>query len=197
MWSLEVSTVPAAEPWTLEEAKDHLRITHSDDDAYLDALILATRNWMESRLSKALMSQTLKLRLQGWPCSGIIHLPRPPLVSVSSVAYTDTDGTAQTWGASNYTAETYIHPGTVRPAYGISYPSLRYTPNNVTITYAAGYASRGLIPQTIRQAGLLVMGTLFENRETLITGTIVNQLPVLDMLLVNETCGHEYGEDCG
>lgn len=197
-WTIQVSNPSTVEPWDLEEIKAHLRVTDDEDDAYLDALSVGVREWLESRLSKALITQTIKLRLDGWPCSGVIHLPRPPLTSVTSVQYVDSNGVTQTWGASNYTASIYRQPGTIRPAYGISYPSLRTVPDNVTITYQAGYADAASVPQIVKSAGLVLMGTMFENRESIITGTITAQLP-LPLLdgLVNETCHYEYGEDCG
>ena len=39
--SLTILSPPAQEPVSLQEAKDHLRITHTDEDAVIGALIAA------------------------------------------------------------------------------------------------------------------------------------------------------------
>jgi uncharacterized phiE125 gp8 family phage protein len=39
---------PSAEPWSVAEAKDFLRIEHDDDDAVIAALIAAARGHVEA-----------------------------------------------------------------------------------------------------------------------------------------------------
>lgn len=204
-WSLELSTPPTLEPLTLEEVRDHCRITTTADDGYLDALIMGVRQAMEAELSKALLTQTRKLRLNyTWPGSGRIHLPRPPLQSITSVAYLDADGASQTLGASLYQvvgARTNPDPDApvayITPAYGQSWPSVRSIPETITVTYVCGWTARGYIPQSIRQAMLVAVGELYEQRETTITGTIVQSVPTIERLVASERCYHEFGEDCG
>ena len=43
--SLTRQTPPAVEPVTLSEAKAHLRVDSTDDDAYIATLITAAREW--------------------------------------------------------------------------------------------------------------------------------------------------------
>lgn len=202
MWSLTVtpSSTPAiTDTWTREDVKTYLRIGLDDtaEDGTVDAITIAAQEWIESYVSKSLLRRTLVLRLDGWPCSGVIHLPRPPLVSVTSITYTDTAGASQTLASTDYTVSSYRQPGTVQPIYAGTFPSLLPVPDNVVITYEAGYATPELIPQRIRQAGLLLMGTLYEDRESLVTDSTVANLGILESLLANEVCHHEFGEDCG
>ena len=64
-------TPPAAEPWTVAEAKAFLRVEHDDDDAIIASLIAAARGQIEALTRRALMTQTLALRAGsmagGWP----------------------------------------------------------------------------------------------------------------------------------
>lgn len=203
-WSLELSTPPTIEPLTLDEVRDHLRVTVSDDDAYLDALIVAVRQAMEDDLSKALLTQTRKLRLDGWPKSGRIYLPRPPLQSVTSIAYVDPDGATQTLSASVYQvvgARTTPDPDAptayITPAYGQTWPSIRLVPETITVTYVCGWVARGYIPQPIRQAMLVAIADLYEQREITVTGTIVEQIPTVEHLIANYRTYHDFDEDCG
>lgn len=204
-WSLELSTAPTLEPLTLDEVRDHCGITTTNDDAYLDALIVTVRQAMEHRLRRALLTQTRKLRIDDdWPASGRVYLPRPPLQSVTSVAYLDTAGASQTLAASVYqvvgartTPDADASLAYLRPAYAQSWPSVRAVPETVTITYVCGWVARGYIPQPIRQAMLVAIAELYEQRETTITGTIVEEVPTIQRLIASYRIYHDFADDCG
>ena len=61
--NLVITTPPAAEPLTLEEAKAHLRITHDADDDAINALISAAREMCESYTGLALITRGYSLYL--------------------------------------------------------------------------------------------------------------------------------------
>lgn len=206
MWSLEVSAGPALEPHTVDEAKLYIRIDGTTENTYVTEMKLGARQALEEELSLALLTQTLKLRLRGWPTSARIYLPRPPLQSVSSIVYIDTTGTPQTLAASEYTVvnarsapDVHAHKqvGYIEPAWGKSWPSLRDVPDNVTITYVAGFTAANLIPQNIRNALLVMYAELYKYRETTVTGTIVAKLDTVMRLTDSDRCRHDFGEDCG
>lgn len=67
--SLKVTAAPAIEPVTRDEVKQWLRITWTDDDLLLDYLITSAREWLESRTSRALITQTLQ---------AVFALPKSP-----------------------------------------------------------------------------------------------------------------------
>ena len=174
-------TPPAEEPVALEEAKAHLRVLHDSEDDLIDALIPAAREWAEGYTRRAFLTQTWALRLDAFP-SGKVYLPRAPLQSVTSVAYTDGNGAAQAVAG----VQAVLDPARpfVAPAYGAEWPIARDTFDAVTITYVAGYGDRAWeVPQAIRQAILLQVGTMYQHREGIITGTIVAQNPVALRLL--------------
>ena len=60
-------TAPAAEPLTLAEAKLHLRVDDTADDALIGALITAARQHAEHDTRRALVTQTWKLALDASP----------------------------------------------------------------------------------------------------------------------------------
>ena len=167
-WSHKISTAPASEPVTTAEAKEHLRITHSEEDTYIDRLITMAREWAEAFTSRGFINQTWVLKLAYFP--SVILLPRSPVSSITSIAYVDTAGSSQTLASSVYASDTNQEPGTIREAYGQSWPAIRSqsSPLPVTVTYVAGYGTAASsVPASIRQAILVLIGTSYEFREDL------------------------------
>lgn len=186
-WSLYTVTAPTAEPVSRTEAKAHLRVDTSDDDTYIDTLITVARRRVEADSLHALLTQTLELRLSGFPSGNAIELPAPPLQSVTSVKYTDADEAVTTVATSVYAADTYSTPGRVVLKAGQSWPVFTPSPANpVTIRYVAGWTSAGAVPADLRQAVLLLVGHLYEHREPVNIGNIVTPLPLAYDSLIAE-----------
>lgn len=158
-------TAPLDEPVTLLQAKQHLRETLSDQDANILAAMYAAREHAESFTGRALCTQTWELLLDSFPSSREIELPFPPLQSVTSVKYIDTDDVEQTFAAANYHVDAASTPGRVRLKPTASWPSIADQPNAVTVRFVAGYGGMAAVPFTIKAAILLVVGHLFEHRE--------------------------------
>lgn len=170
-------TPPAAEPISLSEAKLHLRVEHTADDTLITALIVAARQQAELITRRQLISATWRYSLDAWPANGIIEPPRPTLISVQSIKYLDADGVLQTVDSADYTVDTASEPGRIIPVWGEVWPSARLDVNAVRIEYTAGYANAAAVPQSIKAWILLAVGTWYAQREVVITGTIVAELP--------------------
>lgn len=195
-WRLDLVTAPALEPLTLDEVKDHLRLTGSAEDPLLDGLIVAARQSVETHLSRALLTQTRKLWLDRWPRAARIELPRPPAQTVTSITYLDADGVEQTLSTSLYAVYgAQATPGQdaevayIEPAYGQSWPSVYAVPESIRVTYVCGWLTVGAIPQPIRQAMLLRVAELFEHREE--PG---NAGPAIMALLANYRVHRDFGD---
>jgi uncharacterized phiE125 gp8 family phage protein len=199
-WALRRTVAPTLEPVTLQEVKDHLRgVSIADEDALLQSHIVTARETMEGLLCKALMQQTLELNLSRFP-GWALPLPRTGnldltdlLTSVTSVQYIDMNGNTQIRPTSQYIVDAHHQPIARLLPFGIDpltgnqdvptyWTPTRYVPNAVTVTYVAGVASIGAVPQMIRQALLMVVGTLYENREAEAT-TVLTRLPIFDVLM--------------
>ena len=100
--ALVIQTEPAEEPLGIEEVKTHLRVDMDDDDDLIQSLITSSRQYAESYLKRALITQTWKYYLDEWPDEGrdYIELPMPPLSSVSSMKYTDYNSVQTTLGTA-------------------------------------------------------------------------------------------------
>lgn len=161
-WESEVSGEVGA-AITVAQGKTHLRITHSDEDTYIEALTLVATEWCEEFQRRVYVQREVIDKFDKFPAT--IRPRRSPLISVDSLKYIDTDGVLQTIDAADYEVGTYKEPGRITPAYNVSWPSIRAQINAVTLTYQAGYVNRASIPTEIKHAVKLMVGHLYENRE--------------------------------
>lgn len=186
---LKVVTAPAEEPVTVAEVKDHSRISVAEDNPLLEHYIASAREAVEDTYTyRALVSRTYDYYLQGWPSGDRIVLPRPPLVSVTSVTYTDTDGTSATLSSDDYHVDTASEPGRIVLKYGESWPTATLqTSNPIVIRFVAGYGDAEDVPEWAKWAIKVMVADRYENREatTVAAGYVATQLPrfVTDHLL--------------
>jgi len=194
--ALKLITAPTSEPLTLEEAKAHLRVDHDDEDTLIYALIVAARQGAEHITERALMTQTWELALDWFPCvpyrrvewkhdrllADAINIPKPPLVSIVSVKYIDTEGVQQTLDSSAYLLDSHREPARILSVYATDWPDTREQANAVLIRFTCGYADAASVPQEIKQWMLLQIGMMYENRESVAAGTI-SEIPYVDRLL--------------
>ncbi len=197
MPAVVVSTAPTIEPIQLTDAKVHLRVEDDEDNTYIEGLIKKARLICEHEIQRAFITQTVDYYLDGFPGGSAtqlynlgdkraLYVPRPPLISVSSITYTDTDGNSQTLATTEYTVDANMEPGRIVEAWEKTWPSTRSVPNAVKVTYTAGYgANRRNVPETIKQAMLLLIEGWYSNRShTVATGAVPQALPftVRDLL---------------
>lgn len=178
---LKLITPPSAEPLSLAEAKLHLRVDGNSEDTLITSLIVTARSQAEHLTGYALMAQTWELALDEF--SGAITLPMPPLVSVTSIKYTDVSGVVHTISSSEYEIDDYGTQARIKPAYGTNWPQARQQENSVLVRYQAGFSSAAAVPQEIKAWMLLQIGHLYANREAVVAGVTVAELPFVDGLL--------------
>jgi uncharacterized phiE125 gp8 family phage protein len=157
----------------------------STEDDLLNSLITAARQYVESFQNRALCTQTWELWLDAFPSKGYLQIPLPPLQS-ATIKYYDVDSVEATFGAGSYFVDIKNEPGWVVLQYGETWPSTTLrTANGVCITFVAGYGAAADVPKKVKQAMLLLIGHLYENREAVATsGAIPKEVPLaVDALL--------------
>lgn len=174
------TTTPAAV--MLADAKLHLRVDSADEDALITSLTVAATQAAEQEIGRALVTQTWTIKLDAFPASAeYIDLFMPPIQSITSITYVDSDGATQTLASSEYT----LIADTIRPqvAPATSWPATKTQPSAVVITYVAGYgAAPSNVPESIRQWILMQVGAMYENRESMGVNNIA-VMPFLSGLL--------------
>lgn len=163
---------PTVEPVTLCDARNHLRIEAfgyplaHPDDSYITALISVAREWCEQYIRRALATQTVNVVLDEF--SDTMVLPITPVQSVTSIKYLDVAGVEQTLPSTVYYVDTFS--GAVKLNPNQVWPTVYNRDDVITIDYKAGYTTGETldpmpIPFPIRAAMLLIVGSLYENRQ--------------------------------
>jgi len=182
--ALVVKTAPTGEPITLAEAKDHLNVWSDDDNAYISTLITVARQQFETDTGRALVSRTYYLDLEEFPSGNSIELQMPPLASVASVKHYATSGATSTVSSSVYGVDTSNEPGHVVLEASQSWPSDTLRPyNGVRVEYTAGYGTASAVPELAKEGIKLLLGSMYEDRETAVVGTIRTKIPTYSYIV--------------
>lgn len=160
-------TPPSGDVVTLEEAKIHLRVDGSEEDDYISSLIAASVGMTEEVLRRKLLTQTWEVSLTSF--SDVIALPWPPVQSVVSIKYTDSNGDEKTLDSSEYYAFFSQFHAEIEPR--LTWPEVsRDVPYPVRIRFVCGYGTAQEVPAQIKLAIKMLVGTWYANRETLSAG---------------------------
>lgn len=195
--NLNLISGPETEVVSLAEAKAHARIPVdlTDDDSYVQSLIAAARQKVESLASIYLGVQTWELILDGFAYGGgyynrdvrrnlaagdpgwlpghvgAIEIPNPPLRSILAIEYEDSTGNPRTIDPSAYRVVRGT-PSKVAPAYGAAWPSdVAATAGAVAIRFECGHAPESA-PAVAKLAICQLVAHWYDRREPVVTATV-------------------------
>lgn len=174
---LQTVTARTLMPFSLSEAKEHLRVLDDNDDFYIQSLIPRIATIAEQMTRRTLYSTTYKLITDCFP-SKEIFLPKPPLRSITHIKYYDFNNVQRTIDAADYQVDTISEPGRIVPAPALAWPSpMPGKINSVEIQFVAGWEKRYDIPDELMQAMLYHLSYSYDVREPVVIGTIQAELP--------------------
>jgi len=171
--ALKLYTGPTVEPVSLEEAKEHLRVSHTADDSVIRDVIQVARLDIETLSMHALITQTWDQYLDAFPGEDKIVLPFPPLQSVTGVYYTpESTGVEATFSSSNYSVDIYNIPGKIVLDDSASWPGDALVEvNGVKVRFVCGFGDDPSdVDFRLRMAMKLLIGHYYENREAVFAG---------------------------
>lgn len=178
---------------TLSEAKVHLRVDQSEDDAYITSLILASQEVIENYCNIKVMQVTVVQYCDTWRESQ--ELLMSPVTNsgkatITHVKYYNDAPTPVliTWPTSNYIFDKYSSP--LRLALADidtldAYPDIATQINAIEIKYNVGYSSSADVPLSLKQACLILVGQWYENRQVDVVGRSVGKISMSAKYLMN------------
>lgn len=138
---------PRAEPVSLDEIRNYLRIDGNESDLLLESLITVARSYCENYQHRAYMTQTLELTTSGY----LFELPRSEeLQKIESIKINDAV-IPEEW----YT----VWPGLLAV---VELNALTEKP--VIIRYVTGVDAAAAVPAEVKQAICLLVSHWYENR---------------------------------
>ena len=160
---------PAPEPVSLEEAKDHLKLDTSNDNALVLMLIKLARERAEHLMGRPILPRTYGLHLDAFPVdTEPVELSSTDVIAINSVSYRSNTGALIVLPETDY-----VLLGKERLAAPNGWPLGRA----VEIEFSAGmFADVATVPSSIKQWMLMLIGTLYVNRESLSDGRL-KELP--------------------
>jgi uncharacterized phiE125 gp8 family phage protein len=164
---------PAEEPVSLGEAKAFLKVDDVAEDALITTLIGAARLHVEGVTGQALLAQSWRVVLDGWPDNRTVRLPVSPFMALTEIIAYDATGAGHDVPLAQFMSE----PDRLRlPATVSGMPMLRER-QGIEIDYVAGFGTEPEdVPADIRQALLLLVGYWHEHRDAVIvagSGSVV------------------------
>ena len=171
--SHKIITAASVEPVTLNEAKLHLKMDGvTADDALIETLIEAARQSAEEYCGIKFIDTVVEDVFDRFPKGGFqnndcFYLMVGNVSSVDYVKYYDENGSLQTWNTSQYLVDNYRKQARICLMPNVTFPTYDSDrANGVLVRYNAGFgATAADVPAVIKQAILLIIGYLYNNRE--------------------------------
>ena len=154
---------PAGEPVALAEAKTFLRVDHDHEDALIEALVSAARLQVETSTGRALMTQSWRTVLDGWPKRRVVRIARAPVASIDAVTVYDGAGMASVLDAGLYSLDAASRPA--RLAVSDLAPDPGSAVNGIEIDFTAGYGAATDVPGPLRLAIRRLVAHWYQHRE--------------------------------
>jgi uncharacterized phiE125 gp8 family phage protein len=173
---------PDSEPLTLLEAREHLKISGSSQDNEIARFVKAARGVVERYLNRALITQEWDVYFDCWQEKLLLHYA--PLQTVDAVKYFDSTGTERTLPTSAYWV-TKSDPACIVRAYDSTWPELQSgRPDVIKVEITTGYGDSGSsIPEEIKDAIKIVLTDLYDNRGSVVIGSVQKIPGYLDDLI--------------
>lgn len=182
-------TPPATLAVSLDDLKAFMRVDGNTEDALITTFAKAAIARIEKYVSHKLITQTWEILYDRFPgygsvelgdvtgvvdasrsilngCGNEIELPFGRVQSVESFKTIDNDDNEYLFAASNYSVDTVSYQGRIALRLGQVWPAtVLRSVNGIKIKVVVGYGdSADDVPEEIRQAIMLTVAKLYENR---------------------------------
>jgi len=160
---LQITTPPTSYPVSLTDAKEHLRVDGTADDAYITSLIFGACQTVGNDLGMTLAPTTYRQYCLGGFQAPVLLETYPVSGAGLQVVYFDAAGAQQTVDPNDYELVTWTDPQKIH--FLTTPPAVITKPSTVPyIEFRAGYEPDE-IPSQIRQAVLFLIAHWYDRRE--------------------------------
>lgn len=185
MRSYKVITAAASNVLTTAEVKSHLKVDTTADDTLIDNLIIAATNSCQEYTNRFFITTEITQYGDNW--SDVSELFKSPVqTTLFNIKYWDTTGTLQSLATTKYTLDNVSQPARLAPAPDESWPSIIDGLNAIEVNYKVGVDNAADVDNAIKQALLLTIGHWYQNREAVIVGRQVNEMPMSAKYLLDQ-----------
>ncbi len=162
-YSITKTAEPAIEPVSLSEAKEHLRITNSNDDSFINRLITSARQISENFTGLGFIQQSYSIFIDEFPKSGVIKIPKQPFLSLQAINIYDASDNFVAEDLNLYSIDQI--QGRIVLKDGYIAPIAKRKINGIEISFNVGYGTNASdVPEDIKTAILLLVASMYENR---------------------------------
>lgn len=162
-WTLTRTSSPSGLAVSLDEAKNHLRVSGTDQDDPITLLIEASTEKLERDINRGILSTTWQQAMYCFPAEGgKIDLMMGMNTNVSSITYVDADDVTQTLDPALYSySQGRGCVFSVNAGEGWPEVSSNDVGDKVFINFSCGVTDEGCVPRMFKQAILLEVGRTY------------------------------------
>lgn len=164
---------------TAAELRTHLfAVYERTEDAFLETLIKAATAHAEQVTWRKFVDQTWRLYLDRWPMSSEpIYLPYGRVSEVSLFRWLDDAAVDHDLiSGTDYNAALFGSFPRLQPVDGWPSGTL-FDVESIRVEFTCGYGAAADVPADLKHAVLMLAAHWYENRETVIVGTTVRNVP--------------------
>ena len=161
---------------SLDEAKQHLRIAHGDDDQYIDNLIRAAQLTAEYQCNIDFTKCVWSFTCDIW--SQTMDIPYADVNTVNRIQYYNdaSPSILTSLPIANYYLDAGSIPNRITMVDPYDYPSLRNGTGNIIVEFSTKDIDNGY-NEIAKQAVLIMLTDMYENRQSVIVGRIASVIP--------------------
>ena len=165
--SIKVTVAPTDLVVSVAELKTHLRVSHTDDDTYLQGVIKAAVKFVESYTRMVLPQTTFAAY---YDKVDDLWITRTPIQSITSIQYYDYSDTLQTISTNDYYTDLNDFPA--RVWFDQEFEVYTDRPAACIVTFVAGYANVANIDDSLKHVIKMIAADMYDQRMNSVVGTI-------------------------
>ena len=168
---------PSSFPVTLEEAKRHARIEHSEEDTLIQGMVEAATAYCEKIQKKLYGRQTWQVAFDHFPMFPEIMLRKAPFHSLKKFYYLNgrSEEVLFVEGTDFMVDDTGLFAKIIL-LEDFRFPTDHASGNAFRVAFDCGNDDMSDVDQTVHQAILMLVSHWYDNRGTVVIGAVSNEL---------------------